>query len=62
MIASGRDVVHPLGIAQTLAVALPGVGMLHVTPKSDDRARYAAETRVAIGRSLRDLAGSGRLE
>ena len=47
--------MHPLATARALAAAIPGARFLEVTPKADDKARHAAETREAIDRFLADV-------
>jgi pimeloyl-ACP methyl ester carboxylesterase len=48
VIGHGRDLAHPLAHAEALARLIPGARLAVITPKADDRARYAAELRAAL--------------
>jgi pimeloyl-ACP methyl ester carboxylesterase len=55
VIGHGRDLVHPLGLAETLAATIPGAQLVEITPKASDAARHADEFRAALRRFLTSL-------
>lgn len=48
VIGHGRDAIHPLGDARTLAAMIPGAHLAEITPKALDKARYIADFRNAL--------------
>jgi pimeloyl-ACP methyl ester carboxylesterase len=48
VIGHGRDLVHPLAYAETLAVTIPGARLARITPKATDGQRHAEEFRAAL--------------
>jgi len=48
VVGNAVDAVHPLALAEELAAAIRGAGLLTVTAKARDRAAHAAEVRAAI--------------
>lgn len=48
IIATGRDVIHPLAHAQRLHALIPGAVLRTITPKGVDKARYLAEFRSTL--------------
>jgi pimeloyl-ACP methyl ester carboxylesterase len=55
VIGTGRDFVHPMGYAETLAATIPGAQLVEITPKATDAARHADEFRSALRRFLTSL-------
>jgi len=55
VIGHERDVVHPLGHAQSLAAMIPGAQLVEITPKADDAAAYRADFRAALAAFLKEL-------
>jgi pimeloyl-ACP methyl ester carboxylesterase len=55
VIGHGRDLVHPLGLAETLAATIPGARLVEITPKATDAARHTDEFRAALRRFLTSL-------
>jgi len=55
VIGHGRDLVHPLAYAETLAATIPGAELVEITPKATDAARHTAEFRTALRRFLTSL-------
>jgi len=55
VIGNRRDLAHPLAMAQQLAGLLPKARLVEITPKSDNRAKYVAEFRAAIGQFLKEI-------
>ena len=55
VIGHGRDLVHPLGYAETLATTIPGAQLVEITPKATDAARHTDEFRSALRRFLTSL-------
>jgi pimeloyl-ACP methyl ester carboxylesterase len=55
VIGHGRDLVHPLAYAETLAATIPGARLATVTPKATDAGRHAEEFRAAVRRFLTSL-------
>jgi pimeloyl-ACP methyl ester carboxylesterase len=48
VIGHGRDSIHPLEHARTLAALLPHARFVEITPKAENRARYRADFRAAL--------------
>ncbi|HTV54844.1 MAG TPA: alpha/beta hydrolase [Terriglobia bacterium] len=55
MIAHGRDIFHPLTLAESLASLIPGSRLVTITAKADDRARYVSDFRAALSAFLKDF-------
>jgi pimeloyl-ACP methyl ester carboxylesterase len=55
VIGHGRDLVHPLAYAESLAATIPGAELVEITPKATDAARHADEFRSALRRFLTSL-------
>lgn len=55
VIGHERDVVHPLGHAQSLASMIPGARLVEITPKADDAGAYRADFRAALAAFLGEL-------
>ena len=55
VIGHGRDLVHPLAYAETLAATIPGAQLVEITPKATDPERHADEFRSALRRFLTSL-------
>jgi pimeloyl-ACP methyl ester carboxylesterase len=53
IIAHGRDALHPLALAESLAALIPHSRLVTITAKADDRARYVADFRAALTAFLR---------
>ncbi|WP_025662218.1 alpha/beta hydrolase [Rhizobium sp. IBUN] len=50
-----KDVIHPLTHAQTLARIIPGARLVQITPKVENREKYVADFRLAMGNFLKSL-------
>ena len=48
IVAHGRDVLHPLALAESLASLIPNSRLVTITAKADDRARYVSDFRDAL--------------
>lgn len=55
VIGCGRDLVHPLSLAHTLADRIPAARMVEITPKADSLDRYRLDFQRAVAAFLRDL-------
>ncbi|WP_119254860.1 alpha/beta fold hydrolase [Shinella zoogloeoides] len=55
VIGHGRDLVHPLGHARSLAGMIPGARLVEITPKADDADAYRADFRAALSAFLKEL-------
>ncbi|MFV0384803.1 alpha/beta fold hydrolase [Paracoccus sp. (in: a-proteobacteria)] len=55
IVATDEDAIHPLSHAQHLARLIPDARLVTITPKSRDRAAYAAEFRAALQHFTRHL-------
>jgi pimeloyl-ACP methyl ester carboxylesterase len=55
VIGHGRDLVHPLAYAETLAATIPGAELATITPKAADAGRHAEDFRAAVRRFLTSL-------
>jgi pimeloyl-ACP methyl ester carboxylesterase len=53
VIGTTEDTIHPLGVAETLAGAIPGADFVRITSKSVDPAAHAAEFRAALAAFFR---------
>jgi pimeloyl-ACP methyl ester carboxylesterase len=53
VVGQAQDEVHPLGLARSLADAIPGAMFAEITPKGIDKARHLAELRDTLGTFLR---------
>lgn len=50
-----RDAIHPLPLARELAELIPSARLVEITPKADDKARYARAFRQAMLSFLEDF-------
>ena len=48
VIATGKDVIHPLALAEELAGLVPHARLIEITPKGVDRQKYVAEFQDAL--------------
>jgi pimeloyl-ACP methyl ester carboxylesterase len=48
VIATGKDVIHPLALAEDIAGLIPRARLIEITPKGVDRKRYVAEFQDAL--------------
>ncbi len=55
VIGHGRDLVHPLGHARSIAAMIPGARLVEITPKADDADAYRADFRAALSAFLKEL-------
>lgn len=55
VIGCGRDLVHPLTLAHTLAGMIPAASVVEITSKAESLERYRQDFQHAVGRFLRDL-------
>jgi pimeloyl-ACP methyl ester carboxylesterase len=55
VIGHGRDLVHPLAYAETLAAVIPGAELVEIAPKATDAQRHTDEFRSALRRFLTSL-------
>jgi pimeloyl-ACP methyl ester carboxylesterase len=55
VIGHGRDAVHTLAYAETLAATIPGAELARITPKATDAQAHADEFRAALRRFLASL-------
>ena len=55
VIGHGRDLIHPLAMARSLAAAIPGARFAEIAPKADDAGRHAQEFRAALAGFLEEL-------
>jgi pimeloyl-ACP methyl ester carboxylesterase len=55
IIAHGRDIFHPLTLAESLASRIPGSRLVTITAKAEDRARYVSDFRAALSAFLKDF-------
>ena len=55
VIATARDLIHPLGHAEALAKTIPDARLVVIPAKATDRAAYVREFRAALAVFLRDL-------
>ncbi|SIR45455.1 Pimeloyl-ACP methyl ester carboxylesterase [Rhizobium sp. RU20A] len=55
VIGHGRDVIHPLGHAETLAARIPGARLVEITPKAVSRTQYVADFHSALSAFLREF-------
>ncbi len=55
VIGHGRDFVHPLSYATTLATLIPNARLVEITSKADDRARYVADFHTALSGFLKEF-------
>jgi pimeloyl-ACP methyl ester carboxylesterase len=55
VIGHGRDVVHPLSYARTLAEWIPGARFAEITPKAESPEAYQADFKAALAAFLKDL-------
>jgi pimeloyl-ACP methyl ester carboxylesterase len=58
VIGTGMDLAHPLAYARTLAATIPDAGLVEITPKATNAARYVAEFRAALSAFLSAVANS----
>ena len=56
VIGCGRDFVHPLALAQSLASLIPGASFVEIPSKADDPAAYRAGFTAALAQFLKGLA------
>lgn len=54
IIATDRDLIHPLTHAQELASMIPNATLREITPKSTDRAAHVAEFQAALSAFLKE--------
>ena len=54
VIATARDAVHPLSIAEELAKLIPNASLAQIASKSDNRDLYVTAFRAAIGHFLEE--------
>ncbi len=55
VLATARDLVHPLAHAERLASLIPNAGITEITPKGVDKPAYIAEFHAALSGFLKDL-------
>ena len=55
VIGHGRDLVHPLAYAETLAATIPAARLVEITPKATDPGRHTDEFRTALRQFLTSL-------
>jgi pimeloyl-ACP methyl ester carboxylesterase len=55
VVGHGRDAIHPFAHAQALAALIPGARLVAIAAKADDRARYVAGFRAALGVFLEEF-------
>jgi pimeloyl-ACP methyl ester carboxylesterase len=55
ILAHGRDTLHPLGLAESLASLIPENRLVTITAKADDRARYVSDFRAALSAFLKNF-------
>lgn len=53
VIGHGRDSVHPLALAQTIAQLIPGAVLAEIAPKAVDRCRYVSDFQTAMRQFLK---------
>lgn len=53
VIGLGKDVIHPLVLAEELAALIPDAKLVRITPKSEDRPRYVVDMRAALADFLK---------
>jgi len=56
IVATRQDAIHPLAHAEALASLIPGSRLVEATPKSQDRARYVRDFRLALTAFLGEFA------
>jgi len=57
VIGCGRDLIHPLSLARTLAGMIPAARLVETTPKADSRDRYRSDIQGAVAAFLKNLPG-----
>jgi pimeloyl-ACP methyl ester carboxylesterase len=55
VIGHGKDLIHPLTHAHKLASIIPGARLIQITPKVENREKYVADFRLAMGNFLKSL-------
>jgi pimeloyl-ACP methyl ester carboxylesterase len=55
VIGHGKDSVHPIAHARTLAGMIPAARFVQITPKVESRAQYVADFRHAMGTFLKEF-------
>ncbi len=55
LIGHGRDAVHPLAYARTLADWIPGARLVEITPKARDAAAYRDDFRAALAAFFKEI-------
>jgi pimeloyl-ACP methyl ester carboxylesterase len=58
VIGHGRDLAHPLALAEALASMIPSARLVEIAPKATDKAAYLREFRAALAAFLAGLPAS----